>query len=478
VGLVWLVATAAGAQGQGRLDLQALFAPPTQLELDAVRNDWSARPLVVDGFRVETSFREPLSGARFDVISHLVEGERHYGGIRYPLSYTSGAKYPVMVACHGGTAGAVLETVANLMVPFPNLCVSNEFFLIVPSFRGEALGTFSAGTFQSEGEQSWADRDVDDTMALLSAALEYEPDMDRARIAAWGISRGASVALFLGVRDERIRRIVDMFGFTDLSLPSVVSEIDAIVNHGLVADGIAPLVVDTIIKPLLRRQLTVAEARMSWIRRSVRHFIATVPPFQAHHGMLDTQVDASHTQALLDTVAFVGLGDDYAEAYYYPTGQHGLNTMPGHGAIVEPYLCRLNDGPSGFCGPMTQHVGGGFAGFDYGGAPMLGQSNFRLRVHNAPPMGAGLFFVSPSTGYLANGAGFLCLGAGLQRVGIGLSNASGYVDFPLNVANIPAAAQSLIGPGSTVYFQFVFRDNGNPSGDWNQSNGLAVTFNQ
>ena len=39
-------------------------------------------------------------------------------------------------------------------------------------------------------------------------------------------------------RDDRVRRVIDMYGFTDLSLPSVQTEIDLIINQGAPPMGI------------------------------------------------------------------------------------------------------------------------------------------------------------------------------------------------------------------------------------------------
>lgn len=461
---------------QGTVDLSAIFAPPTPAEVQAVRVDWATRPSIVAGYQVERDYIDPTSQARFKVVSHVVEGFRHYGAVRFPDGYAPGGKYPVLVVCHGGTVGVTVEEAANLLVHFPGQCVRDEFFLVIPSFRSEALNTVSAGSFQSQGPRSWADRDVDDTRALLSAVLDNEPDTDRARIAAWGISRGATVALLLAIRDERVRRVVDMFGFTDLSLPSVVASVDAIINHGVAGVGLPLLVTDDIVDPYLHGTVSLAETRVNWLRRSPSFFVSGLPPLQAHHGLQDNSIDASHTQALLDAIAAFGVDPQSAQGFYYPTGQHGLNSMPSHGPIVEPFLCALNVGPVGYCGPIAAHANGYTAGIDYGGSTSLQQRDFRLRVYRSRPNGAGLFFIAPTTAYAPSGAGYICIGAGAQRLGLALVDSAGFAQFALNISTLPLGVQTLLGSGGTTYFQFVFRDFGNPQGAWNFTNGLAVTF--
>ena len=197
-------------------DLTALFAPPTTQELTRIRADWSTRPLVVEGYRRE-AMGVDARGDQIHVVSHVVDGHRHFGALRFPRSYIPGKSYPLIVACHGGLAGVDLDEIGNIFATFPGQCLEQDSFMLIPSYRGEDLVTPFAGTFTSGGPASWADRDVDDTRALLSAALIAYPEIDEARIGAYGISRGASVAMMLSVRDGRIRRVVDFFGFTDLS---------------------------------------------------------------------------------------------------------------------------------------------------------------------------------------------------------------------------------------------------------------------
>jgi len=474
--LVCGLALGAVAPASAQIDFSPLFAPPTPAEVQAVRIDWATRPHVVSGFRVDANYVDPGTGARFEVVSHVVDGFRHYGALRYPGQYVQGGKYPVMVVCHGGTAGVSVEEASNLLVHLPGQCVADQFFLVIPSFRGEPLHTSSVGSFLSEGPPSWADRDVDDTRALLTASLDYQADMDRARVAGWGISRGAAVALLLSIRDDRIRRVVDMFGFTDLSLPSVVGWVDAIMNQGAPSVGLGGLVVDAVAAPYAAGTLSLMEARLTWLRRSPSYFVSALPPLQAHHGLQDNAVDVTHTQALLDALASYGVPPSEAQGYYYPTGQHGLNSMPGHGPIVEPFLCAVNAGPAGYCGPMTPHASGYIAGIDYSGTTSVQNETFRLRVHRSRPNGAGLFFAAPTQGYFASGAGYLCLGSGAQRLGLALVDATGFAQLTLQRSTLPPGLQALLGAGSTAHFQFVFRDFGNPAGAWNFSNGLSATF--
>jgi acetyl esterase/lipase len=457
-----------------RADLTELFQPPTVAEIAAVRADWATRQPVVAGYQLDAS-NVNADGIRFDVVSHVVDGQRHYGAVRYPRNYTPGQPYGTLVVCHGGLVGLSAEESANFIVSLPGICVDENYFLLMPSFRGEQLVTQFAGTFLSGGNPSWADRDVDDTASLLSAVQQNIPDMDHSRVAAWGISRGGAVAMLLAARDDRIRRVVDIFGFTDFSLPSVQSQLDLILNQGNQPAGIGRVAYESFVLGWLNGSLTLEEARLAWLRRSPCYFADTLPPIQAHHGLQDTQVDPSHTQVLLGALSALGLGSPDVEGFFYPNGQHGINSLQGLGDRVEPYICALELGPRSYCGPMRPHALGLYAAADYRGSVAVSDGFFELRANNCRPDSVGLVFINNSVGYTPAGAGFFCLGAGAQRLGAGLIDSAGTFRLPLDLANVNPGAAQFLSPGSRAYMQVVFRDVGNPMGSFNFSNGLFLT---
>lgn len=456
-------------------DLSTLFAQPSAAEISSVRADWQSRPLVVDSYRLEaTGFGG--NGDSYHVLSHVVDGQRHFGALRFPQNYVAGGNYPVIVLCHGGLAGVDSEETDNLFATLPGQCIEADAFILIPSYRGEDLVTPFAGTFSSGGSPSWADRDVDDTRALLSAALQEYPEMDEARIAAYGISRGGAVALLLSIRDSRVRRVVDIFGFTDLSLPSVRTRVDRIRNFGSTPMGIGRVAWESSVQPWLMGAMTLDEARMAWIRRSPCYFAADLAPIQAHHGLSDTQVDSSHTAVLLDAIAQSGASSTDVEGFFYPGGLHGLSSLPGHGDRVEPYLCALQLGPRGYCGPMSPNANGRYAAATFSGSCSISNNDFTFRAVGCPPSSIGLVFGSNSVGYTPSGAGFVCVGPGLQRLGVGLIDAQGQFALPLNLSSPQLNSSGLFGVGSRLNLQVVYRDGANTRGPFNFSNGLALTL--
>lgn len=461
-------AFAAGPQALARL-----FVPPTPDELVAVQDDWSTRSVDVAGFRLEAT---GLGGASEDVhiISHISEGRRHYAAIRFPQNYKPGQPHAALILCHGGLNGVSVDEAANLLSTFPGECVDDEYFILIPSFRGESLVSSFAGPFLSGGTPSYADRDVDDTRSMLSTVLMEYPDIDNARIAAWGISRGGATALLLKARDARIRRVVDLFGFTDLSLPSVQAEAADIVINGTTPTGIGRVIYESSVEPWLSGAMSLEEARLAWIRRSPLYFPEDLAPIQLHHGLQDLSVEPAHSITLLDTLAAMNLPAADVQGFLYPNGAHGLNSLIGQGPRVESFICDLQLGPSGYCGPMSASAAGGIASADYRGSASITRNDLRFVVNNAPPGSAGLVFMAPRPAYFPSGGGFVCVGSGAIRLGFGGISADGMFELPIDLQSTNPALSSFLSVGSSAYLQLVYRDLGNPNGFWNFSNGLVV----
>ena len=54
-----------------------------------IRADWSTRPPVVEGYRRE-AMGVDARGDQIHVVSHVVDGHRHFGALRFPRSFIPG----------------------------------------------------------------------------------------------------------------------------------------------------------------------------------------------------------------------------------------------------------------------------------------------------------------------------------------------------------------------------------------------------
>ncbi|MBU0754877.1 MAG: hypothetical protein KJ645_07035, partial [Planctomycetes bacterium] len=201
------------------LSLISLFAPPDASELAAVEADWASRNTTVSGWTIE-DYGTDSHGFFVQVVSHLVDGYRHYGLIRYPADYYPSGSFPVLLFNHGGLDGASMDDLHNFDNSFlPGTVMEDNFFYVLASYRGETLDAGIFGTYVSEGDQSVMDHDVDDVIALLNGVLANVSDADGSRVVAYGQSRGGCVYLLLGVRDSRIQLLTELYGPTSWMLP-------------------------------------------------------------------------------------------------------------------------------------------------------------------------------------------------------------------------------------------------------------------
>jgi len=311
------------------LDLEAeldlLFAPPSQAEIDSISADWAARDYSAAGVRVELTEALSLSGTAttLRVVSHVVAGARHYGAIVVPDGAPDESLHLVSYL-HGGDGGTSLGDLQFVGSALGEL--RDSFVYVVPSFRSEPL-RHGSRTWVSEGPPSIWDYDADDAMALVSVAFETTPEADPGGYSIIGGSRGAGVALLVGARDERVERLVAFFGPTDF-FDDWVREIvrEAALRMPRELTGVA-LLDSTIIQPFIRGEITRAEARLELVRRSPVLYAADVPSVQLHHGVLDEVVAVSQAESLIRAMEKLGRGPPDFEAYIYDDGGHDFVTL-------------------------------------------------------------------------------------------------------------------------------------------------------
>ncbi len=308
------------------VDLDLLFADPAPAEIAAVSAEWEARSLGASDVVVEKDTIVVVGALdlRVRILSHTVDGFRHYGAVLNAAGLTGPAR--VIVYSHGGDSGVSIEEV---VYQFPLVGASAaELVWVVPSFRSEAL-SFAGESWTSEGAASPWDYDVDDGLSLLDVAIQVEPAADPDEVVVLGFSRGAGVGLLMGVRDPRIDRIVEFFGPTDF--------FDEFAR-GVVEDALRGTLRDlpgletlnsAHIQPLRLGALSMAEARAELIRRSPVLFAERLPDVQIHHGTADAVVAVSQAESLIAALEGLGRGQPGFQSFLYSGGGHNPLTLPG-----------------------------------------------------------------------------------------------------------------------------------------------------
>ncbi len=337
------------------LVLADLLAPATTAEVDAVRADWRTRDTRARDVRVEAEGTMLLGTVpvRFTVLSHTVGGARHVGAVLVPVSLPADARVPVLVYAHGGYSGAGGAPYDVGSFPAQFLGVAQRLVYVVPAYRSERIA-INGRVFTAQGEPSIGNFDVDDTMALLSAALERTPQADGARVGVLGESRGGLVALELGARDRRVKLVLDAFGPTDVRIaytPALLSEeqFRASVRATIAAPTTFDNLITSAILPVDQvtanadGSLTITDAGYREMRERLARtapvaYVADLPTTEVHHGAIDPVATVDFSRALARAFAAAGRpsGSATFRYYEYPLGLHTLFTL----LDVAP---RLND---------------------------------------------------------------------------------------------------------------------------------------
>ena len=330
------------------VSFERLFSDPSAAEIQAVRDEWAARNPAASGASIVAS--GAYDGATVYVVSHtMTEGPgapfTHYGVVRVPDG--AGDDAPVLVVHHGGDSGvsissqspfssgnASLEAMTDL---YPMLMASTV--QVPPTYRSEPLFAGVAGLdaqYVSGGEPSPWDYDVDDSMALLSAALDlFDDETDEDRIAAIGYSRGANVALLHQIRDDRIDAVTEYYGPSDFynSTADQLAIGLLLEDEGALGLPGGEFLFNEVLDPLrgannqYDEDADYASARREVIRRSASLFKGDLANLQIHHHTSDPVVPYAFSQAFDARAGTVG-GD-----YEFNTWN---NTLPNEGAAHSP----------------------------------------------------------------------------------------------------------------------------------------------
>lgn len=320
------------------VDLDELFAPPSQPEIAGIEQDWAARVIAsVDAEIVHAeSLTVPGWSGNVAVVRHRVGDVRHYGAVIVPRLNENRSR-PILVYLHGDDDGIVLDGEIELVMEQATQ-IRDSFIVVIPSYRSEAV-RIGGSTFTSDGPPSPWNYDVDDALALVETTLALFPQADEDRIAAVGFSRGSTVAMLMAIRDPRIDAVVEFFGATDF-YGSFVREVTRDALRGRLRNLPAlDYLNDTTIQPLKNRRITVAEARAELTRRSPLLFADRLPALQVHHGEKDLTVPVSEAHALIGVMTSMGAVS--FESYLYPDGHHHPLTLHGSLDRTASFLLRV-----------------------------------------------------------------------------------------------------------------------------------------
>lgn len=346
------------------VNVTQLFAEPTADELTVIQAEWAGRALglspanvtVVKDFTytAAASASGPFIPYTVRIVGHTVQvpatqgggTATHYGAIMVPAGLTGTASAAVMVYNHGGDNGTSIAEAGFFAAALtPGTTTKKPIIWVVPSFRAEKLrwapngvpgGSLTAAdSVRSTGPASPWDYDVDDAMTLVNVALAQYPQADASKIGVMGVSRGGAVALLMGIRDPRVKRVLDMFGPTDF----LGEYVRGVAIKGLNGETVALPGFDvlnaSLLQPLKAGALSIPQVRNQIIRRSPVYFKAALTePVQIQHGDADPTVFVSQADRLAEVLGvapqttFNGTVSTPYSFYRWPGGVHSPSSFP------------------------------------------------------------------------------------------------------------------------------------------------------
>jgi hypothetical protein len=316
--------------------LSSVFAKPTSAEIAAVEEDWSNRDLQPRGINEELKGTVMIADRRFKVriVSHLVHGSRHYGAIILPDNI--GRKpLPVIIEAKGVSPTYFPLELERLAAPRMMGSIAGQFIYVVPTFRGEVLD-LNGSTYKSEGDRTDAlDGATDDTIALLSVAIRTTPEIDAKRICAFGHSRGGTVAMLTGIRDKRIKCVVNWAGPTDW--------LYAMGTNGWTEEELwrealrtrantqqtGGQNVERFLKRAIDGNASLSDVRQRMIASSPLYFAHRLPQSEHHYGLEDTSVPIRNGRQLIDHLRERGIPRSRYKAFFYPGEGHDTDRILG-----------------------------------------------------------------------------------------------------------------------------------------------------
>jgi len=279
-----------------------LFATPSESEIDSIFSDWGKRDLNPTDYSVVTE-NELLNGKyKLKIVSYRVAGIKEYGALLIPETDS-------LVPVRMFIGGFELNNSVNAITLASDTAATNSsFILAIPALRGQSLEITFNGTLYSsplsEGDQCDAfDGATDDAIGFLNVIQQTESNADVNRTSVRGGSRGGTVALLAGIRDTRIKRVVDVAGPTDLLELSSLNENDKTYQCQFLDD-------------LKNDQSTLDETRKKIIASSPLFFAEHLPLTQLHMGLNDEIVPVNQGYQLEQKITQLGMSSTF-QLYTY-----------------------------------------------------------------------------------------------------------------------------------------------------------------
>lgn len=308
------------------IDKTALFADPTQAELDAIEAAWKKRDLTPRNITIEKT-HAINSRLNLHIISFELSGSKQYAGVLVPPTPTP---LPIRVF----VSGFSLQD----PVTFQNIQISSDaanlpFIYLVPALSGQSLklvvndNEYTSPV--SEGARNDAfDGAADDVIACLNAVGNAFSEADTNAVMIRGGSRGGTVALLAAERDKRVKLAAGVAFPADLLSLTATHQNDPIYKFQF-------------LNALINQTATLEETRVRMIASSPLYFCQYLPKSQMHFGQDDKITPPLQGQMLFDAMKNLGL-ENHIELFIYPNRGH--SDVADNNPEIEQHIQKFFDG--------------------------------------------------------------------------------------------------------------------------------------
>jgi hypothetical protein len=290
--------------------IEELFQPPSEEELYEISSDWERRDFNPMDITVVYAERKS-NGDSIKVVSHRVQGKLHYGMIRIPMGIDLN-RAPILMALNGGGSDIDIFEEGDLNRLSSGMCrdVLDKYITIAPAFRGDIVRGENF-CFRAEGYTGdvWLGA-AEDAISFLEVVKRMYTKGGNTKVLAFGVSRGATVALIIGALTNKLNYIISIATHTNFH------QADVFKNERVGADF--PKIFFTPKAPL-------SEIRKRLISCSPYYFAGRLPAFEVHQGSEDYLTTVFHARVLHQRMVEIGTNDSSYHIYVYEGKGHAYD---------------------------------------------------------------------------------------------------------------------------------------------------------
>lgn len=213
----------ANIQVNDGINRESLFQPADSQEIVDIKQKWRQFDLAIDSANILQRLRFGIERELL-VVANDKDGQRHFGALLLPAAFDSTQKYPLLLWANGLNQADPTVFVTNNRLIDEVAKELKDYFIIIPSYRGQALQTYYT-RYCSDGFFGDAfDGATDDALRLLHWTRNSFSSVDTQRMALFGVSRGGTVGLLAASRYRQLNCVVAQSGPTNFLSRSVAEK--------------------------------------------------------------------------------------------------------------------------------------------------------------------------------------------------------------------------------------------------------------